>query len=161
MLAGLLPLRNMLNISRVCAKHFGQSITCVAPPMAGQHMEGAHDDGMRRRHDGALLPLAGGQALIQGRQVGPLGPGEGMGQLRQISPASARSSRAILAHIRPLASSGIVAGSARPWIYAAKIARPDTPMMSVATAAGLILVCSNTPWTRLTSRLRSYTSVVR
>jgi hypothetical protein len=34
MLAGLVLLRNMLNINMVCAKHFGQSITCVALPSA-------------------------------------------------------------------------------------------------------------------------------
>jgi hypothetical protein len=33
MLAGLVLLRNILNINMVCAKHFGQSITCVALPM--------------------------------------------------------------------------------------------------------------------------------
>jgi hypothetical protein len=32
MRAGLGLLRNMLNINRICAKYFGQSITCVALP---------------------------------------------------------------------------------------------------------------------------------
>jgi hypothetical protein len=57
--------------------------------MAGEHMEGAHDNGMRHGHDGALLASAGCQALIQGRQVGPLGAGGGMGQLRQPGPQDA------------------------------------------------------------------------
>src|SRR5262245_53744177 len=35
MLAGLVLLRNMLNINMVCARHFGQSITCVALPLCG------------------------------------------------------------------------------------------------------------------------------
>ena len=48
-----------------------------------------------------------------------------------------------------------------PSTNAAKMARADTPMMSVATAASLILARSKTPCTRLTSRLRSWTSFVR
>ena len=46
-------------------------------------MGGTHDDRMRHRHDGALLPSARREALIQGRQVGPLGAGRRMGQLCQ------------------------------------------------------------------------------
>jgi hypothetical protein len=69
--------------------------------------------------------------------------------------------RGSFARIRPLAHSAIVAGSASPVIKAAKIARPDTPMISVATAANLMLARSNTPCTRLTSRLRSWTRLVR
>jgi hypothetical protein len=53
------------------------------------------------------------------------------------------------------------AGSARPSTKAAKIARLDTPITSLTTEASLLLAGSQTPWTRLPSRARSCTSLVR
>ena len=44
---------------------------------------------------------------------------------------------------------------------AANIARPDTPIMSVATELNLRLASSNTLCTRLTSRVRSWIKCVR
>ena len=55
----------------------------------------------------------------------------------------------------------MVAGSARLSTKAAKIARLDTPITSLTTEASLLLARSQTPWTRLTSRARSCTSLVR
>ena len=55
----------------------------VIPSMAGEHVERPHDGRMCDGQDGAFFPSTGGQALIQGRQVGSFGPGGGMGHLRQ------------------------------------------------------------------------------
>ena len=66
-----------------------------------------------------------------------------------------------LRRLRPLANAAIVAGSARPSTTAAKIARPDTPMISRATAASLMFARSSTPGTRSLSWLRSWTTLVR
>jgi hypothetical protein len=55
------------------------------------------------------------------------------------SPVNACSSRGLLRRICRLANSAIVAGSARPSTRAATMARADTPIMSVATEASLML----------------------
>ncbi len=57
--------------------------------MAGEHMEGTHNDGVGNGHDRPLSPATGGQALIQGRQVGPFGPRSSVSQLRQAGPQGA------------------------------------------------------------------------
>src|SRR5262249_30324421 len=51
--------------------------------MAREHMEGTDHDRMGDGDDGSFLPPTGGQTLIQGRQIGPLGAGCRMGQLGQ------------------------------------------------------------------------------
>jgi len=51
--------------------------------LAREPMEGTDHDRMGHGDDGTLLPPTGGQALIQGRQLGPLGVGCRMGQLGQ------------------------------------------------------------------------------
>ena len=51
--------------------------------VADEHVKGTDHDGVSDRDDRPFLPPAGGQALIEGRQVGPLRAGRRMGQLRQ------------------------------------------------------------------------------
>ena len=51
--------------------------------MAREPMEGADDNGMGDGHDRQLHPPTGGQTLVQGGQVRPLGPGGGMADLGQ------------------------------------------------------------------------------
>jgi len=54
-----------------------------------------------------------------------------------------------------------MAGSLSPASNAAKMARPDTPMLSVATEASLRLALSSALWTRFTRFTRSRPNVVR
>jgi hypothetical protein len=49
MLAGLVLLRNMLNIKMVGVKHLGQSITCVALPSYAPVRHGLHGDLPRQK----------------------------------------------------------------------------------------------------------------
>jgi hypothetical protein len=58
-------------------------------------------------------------------------------------PVSAATNAARLPRIRPLASSASTLGSRCPAISAASMARPETPMMSVATVPSLIRASSS------------------
>ena len=51
--------------------------------VAAQPMKGPDHDCMSERDDGPFLPPAGGQAVREGRPVGPLRAGRRMGPLRQ------------------------------------------------------------------------------
>jgi hypothetical protein len=79
----------------------------------------------------------------------------------RIRPVSACSRRGSFVRIRPGAHAALVAGSARPCIKAANIARPDRPLIAVATAASVIVARSSTPGSRCTARRRSCPHVVR
>ena len=52
-------------------------------------MEGTHDNSVGDGHDRAFSAATGGQTLIQGGQIRPLGPDGGMGQLGQDGPEGA------------------------------------------------------------------------
>jgi hypothetical protein len=54
--------------------------------LAREHAKGTDNHRVRDGDDGPFLPPSGRQAVIQGRQVRPLGARRGVGQLREDRP---------------------------------------------------------------------------
>ena len=75
-------------------------------------------------------------------------------------PVNAWTRAGILTLSRPLAKSARTAGSRSPEISAARIARPDTPVIWVATDDSLIPLSSNNFSNRWDSRARSAVKIV-
>lgn len=76
-------------------------------------------------------------------------------------PTKACSTSARLAFSRPQARSASTLGSVSPANSASRIARAGVPRISVATSPNLRLVSSSVFWSRLTTRARSSTRVLR